>query len=194
MDSIESVEPADCMEFTESMLDRQFLGNLSEQKIALVKRIPAKNMPENEPDYEEHKQVLQLYAAALSGEEDIIYVTGDARLGGDDPVIMYFSIVDMDGDGVCELVFSSYYNNIQILHYEEGKMYCYQLKADTFDIAVITTDGVFQMRDSSPVEYARIVAFEQDGYRTESVKNYDSSHERVRYYFYSEETMAQWLE
>ena len=81
-------------------------------------------------------------------------------------------------------------------YYEvEGKEYCYQLKTDTFDIAVITTDGVFQTRDSSPAEYARIVAFEQDGYRAEPVKNYDSSrHERVRYYFYSEETIAQWLE
>lgn len=195
VDSIESVEQADCMKFTENMLDRQLLGSLSEQELALVKRISTENMLENEPDYEEHKQVLKLYAAALSGEEDIIYVTGDTRPGGDDPVIMYFSIVDMDGDGVCELVFFCYYSDIQVLHYEKGKVYCYQLKTDTFDIAVITTDGVFQTRDSSPAEYARIVAFEQDGYRAEPVKNYDSSrHERVRYYFYSEETIAQWLE
>lgn len=62
-------------------------------------------------------------------------------------------------------------------------------------LAVITMDGVFQMRDSSPAEYARIVAFGQDGYRAEPVNNYDSSrHERVRYYFYSKETIAQWLE
>ena len=188
VDSIESVELADRMEFTESMLDRHLLGNLSEQEIALVKRIPTENMPENEPDYQEHKKALQLYAAVLSGEEEEIPVIVDAWRWDDEPARIYFSLVDMDGDDICELVFSCYYCVTQILHYKDGKVYCYEFRPEN---SVITTDGVIQTDDG----YIKIVSFEKDGCRIEPVEDYDSSsHEWVRYYFYSEETMAQWLE
>ena len=188
VDSIESVELADKMEFTESMLDLQFLGNLSEQEIALVKRIPEENMPENEPDYQEHKQALQLYAAVLSGEEEEIHVTVDAWPWDDEPERVYFSLVDMDGDGICELVFSCYYCVTQILHYEDGRVYCYEFHPEN---SVVTTDGVIQTDDG----YIKIVSFEKDGCRIEPVEDYDSgSHQWTRYYFYSEETMAQWLD
>lgn len=184
VDSIESVELADRMDFSESMLDRQLLGNLTEQEIALVKRIPAENMSENDPDYQKHKQALQIYAAVLSGEEEEIHVTVDAWPWDDEPERVYFSLVDMDGDDICELVFSCYYCVTQILHYEDGKVYCYEFRPGN---SVVTTDGVMQTRGG----YIKIVSFEKEGCRIESVEDYDSgSHEWMRYYFYSEETMA----
>ena len=186
-------ERAERIDFAENILDSYLLGNLSEQETAIVKRIPKENMLESEPDYQEHKQALQLYAAVLTGEQEVIFVTEDASSSGDNDVVKYFSLADMDGDGVPELVFSCYYDVVWILHYEDGKVYGYY-----FSIApVITTDGVFQTDDKelSSTGYARIVAFEEDGCLIEPVKNYKSgSHERVRYYFFSEETMAQWLE
>ena len=152
-------------------------------------------MLENEPDFEEHKQALKLYAAVLTGEKDAIYVEEDTRPKEDEPVRLYFSIVDMDGDGVPELVFTCYFLVTQILHYEEGEVYCYQPELDTFDIPVITTDGVFQTDHLSPGGYARIVSFEKDGCRIEPVEDHESgSHERIRYYYFSEETISKWLE
>lgn len=193
VDAIENVELAECIEFTESMLDRQLLGNLSEREITLVKMLPTEKTIENEIDYQEHKQALQLYAAVLTGEQDVIFVTEDRFKYADETLAMYFSLVDLDGDGVLELVFSCDYDVVWILHYEDGKVYGYHLRP----APVITMDGVFRTDDKelSSTGYARIAAFEEDGCLIEPVKNYESgSHDRVRYYFFSEETMAQWLE
>ena len=124
VEPIENVKLAECIEFTESMLDAHLLGNLSEQEIALVKMLPQKEMTENEADYHEHKQALQLYAAVLTGEE---------------------------GDGVLELVFTCEGDAVLILHYEEGKVYGYQLSPYRlkFEAPVITTDGVIQTDDDN---------------------------------------------
>lgn len=39
----------------------------------------------------------------------------------DETLPIYFSLADLDGDGVLELVFSCDYDVVWILHYEEGK-------------------------------------------------------------------------
>ncbi len=182
------------IDFTESMLKGHLLGDLSEQELALVKRIPAENMLESEPDYQEHKQALQLYDAVLKGEQDVILATEDTFKFADETLPIYFSLVDMDGDGVLELVFTCYFDVVWVLHYEAGEVYGYHLR-DT-DTLVITTDGVFRTDDDlSPTGYARIAAFEEDGFQIEPVENYKSgSHERIRYYYFSEEAIAKWLE
>ena len=122
----------------------------------------------------------------------MIFVTEDIFKYADETLPIYFSLVDLDGDGVLELVFSCDYDVVWILHYEEGKVYGYHLRP----APVITTDGVFQTDDDlSPTRYTRITAFEEDGFQIEPVENYKSgSHERIRYYFFSQETIAQWLE
>lgn len=184
---------AEPMDYTEDMLASYLLGELSEQEIALMKRIPKEDMLESEPDYQEHKQALQLYAGVLTGGQDVILVTEDTYKYADETVPIYFSLVDMDGDGIPELVFNCYFDVTWILHYREGEIYGYPLDA-ALDI---TTDGVFweEFNRLSPTGYARIIAFEEDGCRIEPVENYQKgSCGRVRYYYYSEETMAQWLE
>lgn len=192
VESILSIEPAENMDFTESMVDRQFLGSLSEQEVALVKSIPAEYTIENDPDYQEYKSTLQLYAGVLTGEEEVIYVVEDSD-GTDE--LVYFSIADMDGDGTNELVFTGDYGFIQILHYEEGEVYGYQFRPLDSETPIITTDGVFQTDELSAAGYARIVSLDKDGYRIESVEDYESSdHDRIRYIFFSEEIINQWLE
>lgn len=184
---------AERIDYTEDMLASYLLGELSEQEFALMKRIPKEDMLDSEPDYREHKQALQLYAGVLTGGQDVILVTEDTYKYADETVPIYFSLVDMDGDGIPELVFNCYFDVAWILHYREGEIYGYPLDA-ALDI---TTDGVFweEFNRFSPTGYARIMAFEEDGCRIEPVENYqEGSHGRVRYYYYSEETMAQWLE
>lgn len=184
---------AECMDYTEDMLASYLLGELSEQEIALVKRIPKEDMLESEPDYQEHKQALQLYAGVLTGKQDVIFVIDDSFDHPQKMLPIYFSLVDMDGDGTPELVFNCYFDVTWILHYREGEIYGYPLDA-ALDI---TTDGVFweEFNRFSPTGYARITAFEENGYRIEPVENYqEGGCDRVRYYYYSEETMAQWLD
>lgn len=97
--------------------------------------------------------------------------------------------MDMDGDGVDELVFTRESGMIEILHYEDGQVYDYQFRPLKLNTAVITTDGVFQTEDLSSTGYARITSFEKDGCKIEPVEDYESgSHDRVRYYFCLEET------
>ena len=185
------------MDYTENMLASYLLGELSEQEIALVKRIPKEDMLESEPDYREHRQALQLYAGVLTGEQDVILVTEDTYKYADETVPIYFSLVDMDGDGIPELVFNCYYDVVWILHCDKGKVYGYHLRPSLLETPLITTDGVIYTDEEelSPTGYARITAFEEDGCRIEPVENYQKGNcDRVRYYYYSEETMAQWLE
>lgn len=196
VEKIESIGLAERMELAEETIDQQLLGNLMDQDLAFVKQLPKENMLEDEPDYQENKETLQLYRAVLSGEEDIIDVIINTFLEDCDLQRVYFSIVDMDGDGVDELVFSWESGMIEILHCEDGQVYSYQFWPVKLDTAVITTDGVFQTEDDlSSTGYARITAFEKDGCKIEPVEGYESgSHDRVRYYFYSEEAIAEWLE
>ena len=76
-------------------------------------------------------------------------------------------------------------------------MFGYHLRPSLLETPLITTDGVIYTDEEelSPTGYARITAFEEDGCRIEPVENYQKGNcDRVRYYYYSEETMAQWLE
>ncbi|MFG6356409.1 MAG: hypothetical protein K1W26_06220 [Acetatifactor sp.] len=193
VEQIEDVNLAECMEFTESNLDEQFLGRLPEQDIALLKKLPSEKSIEDETDPLGHRQALRLYAAVLAGEQDVIFVTEDTFKYADETMPIYFSMLDLDGDGVQELVFECDYDVVWILHYRGEGIYGYHFRPSP----VITTDGVFRTdrEELSPTGYARITAFEEDGCRIEPVENYQKgSCDRVRYYYYSEETMAQWLE
>ena len=197
-DSIESVALAKSMEFTERMLDQCLLGDLPEQELTLLKRIPKENVAESEPNHQEVRQALQAYAAVLKGEQDVVLVTGDGSME-EGTFVRYFSLTDMDGDGSLELVLTCNDDLVWILHHEGEGVHGYRLRTDRhkWRVPVIATDGVFQTEDGnlSSTGYARIVEFGEDGYRTEPVEGRgDSGHDWIRYYFYSEETIARWLE
>lgn len=188
VEPIENTAKAVCIEFTEDMLDKYLLGNLSEREIDLVKQIPAET-PEKGADYQAYKQALQLYAAVLTGEQDVILATEDTVSYADETVAVYFSLTDMDGDGVCELLFTCDYDVVWILYEKEGKVYGYCLRP----APVIMVDGIFQTenKELSPTGYARITAFAEDGCLIEPVgADENRSQERIRYYFFSKEKAA----
>ncbi|MFG6358874.1 MAG: hypothetical protein K1W26_18950 [Acetatifactor sp.] len=187
----------ECMDYTENMLASYLLRGLSEQEITLVKRIPKEDMLESESDYQEQKQALQLYAGVLTGEQDVIPVTDENFVPSGKMLPIYFNLVDMDGDGIPELIFDFHYSFAWILHCKNEKVFGYYFRTSSYEPPVITADGVFRTdrEELSPTGYARITAFEEDGCRIEPVENYQKgNYDRVRYYYYSEETMAQWLE
>lgn len=195
------------MDFTEEALNEILLGNLGEEELSIVRRAePEEICDENNPL---KADVPEAYLAVLTGKEEFICTTEEGqkyRIDGNhiqNPTgeeiyqVLYFSMIDMEGDGEEEVVLTcvdDYWGKTLILHATEDSVYGYLYDFQE-EVGVITQDGVFQVGYSYKETYARITSFEEDGYRIETVKSYDTSkHELVKYYFFSEEAIAQWLD
>lgn len=192
--NIENVELADVVEFTEDLLDTCLLGDLSEKELAVVKHAPQYEMSTSGTNAILGEE-MAAYLAVMLSEDKFISVTDDnqeyylnnyhLRKGNydEDFQILYFSIVDMDQDGVYELVLTGGYDVTQIMHYEEGQVYSYQFDYD--EIGAIAKDGVFLSRYGNC--YGRIVSFDNEGCRLESIENHENiNNDRIRYYYFSE--------
>lgn len=78
------------------------------------------------------------------------------------------------------------------MHYEKGEIYSYQFGYD--EMGAIANDGVFSVGNGRD-GYGRIVSFKTDECVIEPVDNHNKINEdRIRYYFFSEEAITQWLE
>lgn len=192
------------MDLTEEMLDKILLGDLEEEKLSIVKHAEQEEIcDENNP---RKANVPEAYLAVLTGKEEFICVTEDgekAKLiadgnrvqnskGEEVYQILYFSMVDMDGDGADEVVLTCIGKNL-ILHAAEDGVYGYAFEFWN-EMGMIDKDGVFRMGHVDENRHGKILSFETDGCQIEPVEDYDSgSHEKIRYYFFSEETAAQWL-
>lgn len=198
--SIEAMELATVFEFTEDMLDVCLLDNLSTEELSVVKHASIKEMEEKERNDLLEKEEIQAYRAVLLGEKSFISVTddkGEYYLNDyhlwwgeyrEDFQIRYYSIVDMNQDGICELVLTAW-NTTQIMHYKDGEVHSYQFDYD--EIGAIANDGVFMRMPS--YDYGKIVSFETDGCVIETVDNHDNiNDDRIRYYFYTEDAIHQW--
>lgn len=199
IESIEDIELAENIEFTEDMLDAGLLGNLSEEELSIVKHAPIKEMEATEKNALTEGEEMQAYHAVLLSEKSFISVTDDGReyylnnyhlrkgRYDEDFRILYYSIVDMDQDGINELVLTGW-DTTQIMHYEAGKIYSYQFDYD--EIGAIANDGVFSVENGRD-GYGKIVSFEADGCVTKSVDNHNKVNEdRIRYYFFSEDAIT----
>lgn len=208
-ESIIKAERMETIDFTEEMVDKTLLGDLKEEELSIAKRAePEEICDENNPQMAD---VPEAYLAVLTGNEEFVCVTEEGQKfiidgncirnpkGEETYQIFYFSMVDMDGDGEEEVVLNctcadGYGGITLLLHVAEGNIYGYAF--DFLDeMGIITKDGVFKAEYSSKYRYGKIVSFETDGCRIEPVESYKSgSHERPQYYFFSEDTIAQWLE
>lgn len=186
------------MDLTEEMLDKILLGDLEEEKLSIVKHAKTEEIcDENNP---RKANVPEAYLAVLTGKEEFICVTEDgekAKLiadgnrvknskGEEAYQILYFSMVDMEGDGADEVVLTCTGKNL-ILHAAEDSVYGYAFEFWN-EMGMIDKDGVFRMGHVDENRHGKILSFETDGCQIEPVEDYDSgSHEKIRYYFFSEE-------
>ena len=191
---IAKAEQIESMEFTEEMLDKILLGDLGEEELYLVKHMePEEICDENNPQMAE---VPEVYLAVLNGTESFICVTDDGQkyiidgncvknqAGEEMYQILYFSMVDMEGDREEEVVLTCADKNL-ILHAIEDSIYGYVFEYWNV-MGAITKDGVFRTGYSHENKYGKIVSFEKDGCQMVLVRNYDSgSHERIQYYLFS---------
>ncbi|MDE6639140.1 MAG: hypothetical protein K2K63_01270 [Acetatifactor sp.] len=200
IDPLAKAEQIERMDFTEEMLDKILLGDLEEEELFIVKHMK----PETEDD-----NILQVaeipivYLRVLTGREEFVCAAEEGEkyiVDGDsikDPQgkaafqILYFSVLDMEGDGEAELVLTCDGITL-ILHAAEGVIYGYIF--DFWDeMGAIAGDGVFRMGYVNGNKCGKIVSFETDGCQIEPVKDYASdSRDRIRYYFFSKETVARW--
>lgn len=199
----ESVAPTDCMKFTEEMLEKILLGDLEEKELYIIKHAEPKEICDaNNP---QKANVPEVYLPVLTGKEELICVTEEGQKylvdgncirnpkGEEAHQVLYFSMADMEGDGEEEVVLTCDGETV-ILHAAEDTIYGYVF--DFWDeMGVIARDGVFRLGYVDENKYGKIVSFETDGCLIEPVKDYESnSQKRIRYYFFSEEVIAQWSE
>lgn len=205
LSEIENVELAEDIEFTADTLDACLLGDLSKEELSMIKQASVDEMDEKEIEKPMGNEEMQAFRAVLLGEETFISMADDKRevyLDDDDFwdeeygeyfKILYFSIVDMDGDGISEIILTCAYGDILVMRYEEGKVYSYQFN-DFDEMSAIANDGVFTTGSINGNEYRRILSFEEDGVRTEKVGDHaDINDDRIRYHFFSEEMIQQYF-
>lgn len=202
-ESFVKAERIEQMDFTEEMLDKILLGNQEKEELYIVRSAPLEEIcDENNP---QKAAVPEPYLPILAGKKEFVCVTEKGekfvvdgncirnQKGEEIYPVFYFSVVDMEGDGEEEVVLTC--DGITLLlHALEGMIYGYEF--DFWgEIGIIADDGVFKRGYVDENKYKRIISFEEDGCRIEQVEDYDKDdHERIRYYFYSEDAIAQWLE
>lgn len=190
------------MDFTEEMLDKILLGDLEEGELSKIRNMkPEEICDENNPQMVD---VPEAYRAVLTGSGEFVCVTEDGEkflvdgncvrnsTGEDQYQILYFSSVDMEGDGEDEVVLTCSGENL-ILHEAEGIIYGYVFDCWA-EMNIIANDGVFQIGSRSVDQYGKIVSFNEDGCEIEEVDyNFDINDNRIRYYYFSEELIERYL-
>lgn len=186
---------AECMEFTEAMLDKHLLGDLSEDESFIVKHIPVdeeKAVVINEPGKGNHKMLFWQVANSrweFTSTDDRDYREQEFDLedfrrflGDSEPAyqIERFALVDLDGDGRDEMILQCNPEAIQVLYMADemyqprygepyGRViYSYQWKAS--DMRGIRTNGIYcRYGGSSRIAYHRVTEFNEDGYTDELI-------------------------
>lgn len=198
-------------------LDACLLGGLSEDELYMVKHVEVLPMTDT-PSYPMEPEIRQAYYDVLTGGKELISVTDDRqRFYLDDYQqqngmgILYFSIVDMDQDGIYEVVLSCSHDTTQILHYADGEVYSYQYDSDYGRygnvIGAMSNQGIFEMGSihedyKTTYYYGKIVSFTEDGCSIQEVGQSDDwrgdwydriNDDRIRYHYFSEGLIEQYF-
>lgn len=198
-------------------LDACLLGGLSEEELYMVKHVEVLPMTDT-PSYPMEPGIRQAYYDVLTGRKELISVMDDQQMFYLDDYqqqngtkILYFSIVDMDQDGIYEVVLSCSFDTTQILHYADGDVYSYQYDyrygGYGKEIGAMSNQGIFEMGSiyenrTTTYYYGKIVSFSEDGCDIQEVGQsderrgdwYDSiNDDRIRYHYFSEELIEQYF-
>lgn len=207
--TVEGVGEAEDIDYTEELLDEYLLAGLSEDELYMVKHAAAEPITDT-AEYPMEPEMMQAYYEVLTGGKEFISITDDGKefyLNSYHQVfeglekyyqISYFSIVDMDQDGIYEVVLAGSPHFTQILHYEDGNIYGYRFHFD--EMGAITNGGIFSIgtlyywMSMDDAKYGVIRSFEKDGCDIEEIDyNGNINDDRIQYYYFSEELIEQYF-
>lgn len=190
------VERAEEFSFTEELLNKVLLGDLSEEELAVVKDAPIEEMlGGREPDLTalptELKEILAnggAFVCANDNRQSLHLKDGfvKGKKKEEEYQVLYYSIVDMDGDQIPEIVLTCYYNTTLILHQTDEGVRGYRFDFDN-EIGPISENGSFAVGSGmyGAKGYGRILSFGENGCETEHVDEAEyTGAGRVRYYCY----------
>lgn len=199
-----NTEQVEDIDFTEEMLEKNLLGDLTEEEQSIVENIAPEEIVKRAIPYTAEE--LQDYLDVLTGGKEFICVTEERRsfflednyirskTGREEYQVLYFSVVDMDRDEKAEIVLTCYPDTVLILHSEQGEVRGYQFSIYD-EMRTIADDGTYSFNKYGVTRYGKIISFGELDYETETVSNLSNGiSDRIRYYFFSEETINQWLE
>ena len=190
------VEPAEEYDYTEELLDKVLLGNLGEEELAVVKNAPVEEMAGGmDPDLitlpQELKDILTeggAFICANDNQKKLFlennFVKGETE--EEEYQVLYYSIVDMDGDKFPELVLTCDFRTTLILHQTDEGVWGYRFGFDN-EVGAIAENGTFAVGYSiyGTKGYGRILSFGENGCETENVDEAEfAGADRVRYYCY----------
>lgn len=199
-----NTEQVEDIDFTEEMLEKNLLGDLTEEEQSIVENIAPEEIIKRTIPYTAEE--LQDYLDVLTGGKEFICVTDERRsfflednyirskTEHEEYQVLYFSIVDMDGDEKAEVVLTCYPDTVLILHSVQGEVRGYQFSIYD-EMRTVAEDGTYSFNNHGVTGYGKIISFGELDYETETVNNLNNGiSDRIRYYFFSEETINQWLE
>lgn len=157
-------EQMETTDFTEEMLDKILLGSLREEEFVCVTK---------------------------NGEK--FSIDGDCvknETGKEVYQVLYFSTVDMDGDGEEEMVLTCAGSNL-VLHTAKDAIYGYVFEYRN-EMGAISKEGIFRTGYPDENNYGKILFFDDKGCRMELIENHETSHDdRIQYYFFSQEQIVE---
>lgn len=197
---------AERIDYTEDLLDKYLLAGLSEEKLYMIKHVAVEPMTDK-MNYTMETEMMQTYYDVLTGKKEFISVMDGNRLfnidsyqnrneddrGEDD--IFYFSIVDIDRNGVYEVILTG--NETNILYYKDGNIYCYRYRF--YEIGAIANNGIFCMGNlyyfgDGDDKFGIINSFHENECVIEEMNyNGNINDDRIRYYYFSEELIDRYL-
>ena len=120
---------------------------------------------------EAYKAVLQNKMVFYSIDDNKNYKLNEFDCGEDEPIgVERFAVVDMDGDGIPEVVldFQMIWVGVEVLHYEDGKVYGFNRPY----MAALARDGTYDGNASfAPynVQFYKTTSVKKDAYKEESL-------------------------
>lgn len=119
-----------------------------------------------------YKSILQNKTKFFStGENKEVYLKDFHYFNGEhygDIQVTNFTIVDMDGDNIPEMVLKQNSDmGSEVLHYENGKVYGYNFVYRALETLCLKTDGTFPYSDGVPDHGYSRLQFSKSTYKTE---------------------------
>lgn len=190
------VEPAEVYDFTEELLDKVLLGDLSEEELAVVKNALVEEMlGERKPDLTVLPPGLKeifteggTFFCVNDNQKKLFLENGFVKGTTEDEEyqVLYYSIVDMDGDEISEIVLTCYFDATLILYQADEEVWGYRFSFGR-EAGAIAENGVFAVGYDiyGTEDYGRILSFGKNGCETENVDEAEFvGADRVRYYCY----------